>query len=158
MLDDTLIVIYTDHHSYNNEEDFAGYRDYLNTPYNIFKVPCIIYNKNLPNGNNNLLTSQYDIVPTIFDLLGVKYDTDIYYGQSMFDSARDDRPIIFGAYKWMNSKMYARNFGYTLTDTTYPMPVELYKETSNFVWKTIQKYNYFIYSDYFKKHNVTYIK
>ena len=29
MLDDTLIVIYTDHHSYNNEKDFSGYRDAL---------------------------------------------------------------------------------------------------------------------------------
>ena len=158
MLDDTLIVIYTDHHSYNNEQDFSAFRDDLKTPYDIFKVPCMIYNPALPSGNNNLLTSQYDIVPTILDLLGIKYDTDIYYGQSMFDSNRDDRPIIFGAYKWINSKMYARNFTYTLLDTYYPMPNELYNETSQFVWKTIQKYNYFIYTDYFKKNNVTYIK
>ncbi len=159
MLDDTLIVIYTDHHSYNNEEDFAGYRDFSENPYGIFKVPCVIYNPALTPKNDSTLSSQYDIVPTIFDLLGIKYKTDYYYGQSLFADTRDDRPIIFGAYKWMNSKMYAIDFDYVLLDESFPLPEDSYKDTSEFVWNTIQKYNYFIYSDYFANENIkTYVK
>lgn len=159
MLDDTLIVIYTDHHSYNNEEDFAGYRDFSENPYDIFRVPCVIYNPSLTPQVNDMLCSQYDIVPTIFDLLGIKYKTDYYYGQSLFADTRDDRPIIFGAYKWMNSKMYARNFDYVLLDSEFAYPEDSYKENSKYVWNTIQKFNYFIYSDYFKNANIkTYVK
>ena len=66
-------------------------------------------------------------------------------------------PIIFGAYKWINSQMYAQNFNYVLTDKTCSMPNDVYKHYSKFVWDTIQKYNYFIYSDYFKTHNITYV-
>ena len=159
MLDDTIIIIYTDHHSYNNEEDFAGYRDFTENPYGIFKVPCVIYNPSLTPRQDGTLCSQYDIVPTIMDLLGIKYKTDYYYGQSLFADTRDDRPIIFGAYKWMNSKMYAIDFDYVLLDTDFALPQDYYNEKSEFVWNTIQKFNYFIYADYFAGENITtYVK
>ena len=157
LLDDTLIIMYTDHHSYSSEEEFAGYRDFLETPWDIFKEPCVIFNPSLQAQQNDMLCSHYDIAPTIFDLLGIKYNCDYYYGQSLFDENRDDRPIIFGAHKWINSKMYAIDFDYVLTDTSFSLPDDYYKEMSNYVWDTIQKFNYFIYTDYFKD-EITFIK
>jgi arylsulfatase A-like enzyme len=39
--------------------------------YEIDKVPFMIYSQKLGNMNQDILTSHYDIAPTVMDLLGI---------------------------------------------------------------------------------------
>ena len=96
-LDNTLIVLYGDHEPYymsNNEKPlkFAIYN--TDEPFNpnLFKTTLIMYNKKLNDkyqeiyGNKSYdkFSSTYNIVPTILDLLGVKYNSNYYVGKSAF--------------------------------------------------------------------------
>jgi len=46
----------------------------------------MIYDDNLTPQTINKFTTVYDIVPTILDLFGIKYYTNLYYGNSVFSN------------------------------------------------------------------------
>ena len=95
--DDTLIVLYGDHEPYymsNGEKQlkYAIYNTNNNYDSSIYKTTLIMHNKALNQKYNELygnteytkFTSPYNIVPTIVDLLGVKYNSNHYVSKSVF--------------------------------------------------------------------------
>lgn len=97
--DETTIVLFSDHYSYYNklankvkgfdEEDYSSIE--LNT------IPLIISSPGLKEYNskqiepddvkyieNTRFCSAYDIIPTLFDLLGVSFNENLYIGHSLF--------------------------------------------------------------------------
>lgn len=96
--DKTTILLYSDHNAYYDSmsnrfkgiplDNFASIK--LNTIPMILSSPSIKeYNKTASNKFivNDRFTSAYDIVPTLLDLLGIKYNQNLYIGQSMFKPA-----------------------------------------------------------------------
>ena len=97
--DETTIVLFSDHYSYYNklankvkgfdEDDYSSIE--LNT------IPMIISSPGLKEFNstqtdsedvvyteNTRFCSAYDIIPTVFDLLGVSFNENLYLGHSLF--------------------------------------------------------------------------
>lgn len=110
LLDDTLLVLYGDHNAYYDDISYLMYDaiggEYYK-PY-IFRTPLIIYNKELVNiykQTNNIqsdggvnitkFVSTYNIVPTLLDLLGKEYNSNLYLGTSAFDDRDYDLKNVF---------------------------------------------------------------
>jgi len=89
LLDNTTIVLFGDHNAY-----YEGLSNYVKDIYeydhnnytNLYRTPLMIYDDNLTPQTINKFTTVYDIVPTILDLFGIKYYTNLYYGNSVFSN------------------------------------------------------------------------
>ena len=97
LYDNTLLVLYGDHDIYYNlgiDKNLCYYIYDTDNPYNvdIYDTLMVMSNPKLnekyleDNGKNTYddFTSTYMIVPTILDLLGVKYQNGYYVGKSIF--------------------------------------------------------------------------
>lgn len=90
LLDNTTIVMFGDHNCYyqqlsNYVKDIEDY-DTKNYYTDLYKVPLMIYDKNLEHQKIDKFTCTSDMVPTILDLLGIRTYENIYYGNSVFSS------------------------------------------------------------------------
>jgi len=89
ILDNTTIIMYADHNAYLSELTYRvknfGINDYNNKNYlELYRLPLMIYDANFSHQVINKFTTTYDIVPTVLDLFGINYYTNIYYGNSIF--------------------------------------------------------------------------
>lgn len=88
LLDNTMILIFGDHNAYYNQlsnyvkdiKDYTTNRNFTN----LYKVPLMIYGSGLQPQTIDKFACTADIVPTLLDLLGIKYYTNFYYGNSIF--------------------------------------------------------------------------
>ena len=101
LLDDTVILLFGDHNAYYNQLSnyVKGIVDY-NTDRNftnLYKVPLMIYGTDLQPQKIDKFMCTADIVPTLLDLLGIRYYTNFYYGNSLFSTQQ--------------SVMYSRAYG-----------------------------------------------
>ncbi len=88
LLDNTTILLFGDHNSYyqqlsNYVKDIEDY-DTDNYYTNLYKVPLMIYDSGLKHQVIDKFTCTSDIVPTLMDLLGIRYYSNMYYGNSVF--------------------------------------------------------------------------
>ncbi len=96
LLDDTVIVLFADHNAYYQGmsgyvKDIADY-DTENKFTDLYNVPFMIWDKDLvkeiqSRGQARVIdkfTVTADIVPTLMDLLGIRYYENLYYGHSVF--------------------------------------------------------------------------
>lgn len=96
--DETTILLYADHYAYYNNlsNRFKGIdvADLSNIELNT--IPMIISSPGLKNYNietgsnytiNDRFCSAYDVIPTLFDLLGVSFNENLYIGHSLFRPA-----------------------------------------------------------------------
>ncbi len=100
-LDNTTIVMFSDHNTYYN--NLSYYAKDIDERYNseLYRIPFMIYDKNLvqqykANEGNTVIskfTTTADMIPTIYDLFGIKGYRNLYYGTSMF--IKDVESIIF---------------------------------------------------------------
>lgn len=101
ILDNTTILMFGDHNSYyqqlsNYVKDIEDY-DTENYYPDLYKVPLMIYDKDLGHQVIDKFTCTSDIVPTLLDLAGINYYSNMYYGHSVFDERE--------------SVMYSRAYG-----------------------------------------------
>ena len=93
--DETTMLFYSDHYSYydNLSHIYKGLSTTNNNNKELNTIPMMIsspgikqYNSTTENKYlvNTRFTSAYDVVPTLFDLLGVKFNENLYVGQSLF--------------------------------------------------------------------------
>ena len=103
LMDDTLIVLYSDHKNYSSPEITDKYSTRIDNELDVNRVPMLIYGQGLTPQASNILSSHYDITPTILDLLGISFYQDFYYGESLFLTERSDLPIILSLSTWMTT-------------------------------------------------------
>lgn len=95
IMDNTLLVIYSDHESeiktleYESERDFTLWRN-VKIPYHI---PLFIKHPQLMSANYESEGTTTDIAPTILDLLGFQQLPEQFVGRSLFLEAKE--PILF---------------------------------------------------------------
>lgn len=117
ILDNTLIVIYNDHHLYYH--DLHLHLNHLTSDESyqmdkLYKGICYMWNPTLNQriytdyGTTEIpiFTSPYIIVPTILDLLGIQYNTYWYVSESVF--SEDYLPVFYSHQlkAVMNDKLY----------------------------------------------------
>ncbi|MBQ9728391.1 MAG: LTA synthase family protein [Clostridia bacterium] len=91
LLDDTTIVLFGDHNTYYHELSSytKGIYDYNDTDKkftDLYSVPFMIYDSKLEHQIIDKFTCTADIVPTLLDLMGIRYYTNMYYGTSVFSA------------------------------------------------------------------------
>lgn len=84
LLNNTTIVLFGDHQAYSNDLTYYVREETFFKPI-VFSVPLMIYDTNLGNYTIDKFSTNIDIVPTIFDILGIDYYENFYYGNSIFD-------------------------------------------------------------------------
>lgn len=84
LLENITIILLSDHHAYSNNLTYYVRDKTFYDPI-VFNVPFMIYDKNLSNGIIDKFTTNIDVLPTIFDILGIDHYSNFYYGYSIFD-------------------------------------------------------------------------
>lgn len=110
-LDDTVLVIFSDHYLYTLE-DKTILDKYKTTSNNLInKTPFIIYNNGNVIENINTVNSQLDILPTILNLMGITYNTNYYLGEDIFNKNRTN-VVYFQDGSWYDGYTYVYNGEY----------------------------------------------
>ncbi|MFQ6752326.1 MAG: LTA synthase family protein [Clostridia bacterium] len=100
--DNTTLLLYSDHYAYYNglTNRYKGFDSSDVTSVELNTVPMIIHSSAIkeyadeyyPNRAkeyliNDRFSSAYDIIPTLLDILGIKYNENLYLGHSLFRPA-----------------------------------------------------------------------
>ena len=109
-LDDTLFVLYGDHECYYDGREgvalnikLGGHEDNSLVHPDLYNTVLTFYNEELNEkyekayGDTSIhqFSSPYVIVPTILDLLGVKYNANFYMGSSIFAPQFKDTQVFY---------------------------------------------------------------
>ena len=103
-LDDTVIVLFGDHHplkmglsELNNASTFNRYEGF-----NEDRLPFIIYNSKTKGEVISTTSSTFDILPTLANMFNLDYDPRLYVGKDIFSD--DEKIVIFTNGSWATDK------------------------------------------------------
>ncbi len=109
--DETTIILYSDHNCYYEDvyfnikgTDKADYYDIYN-----YNVPMMIYSPKLTAGANTTFVNTYDIYPTICELYGLPYNTELTQGYNIFSPEIENSTMISYLTGVFNDKFYSLN-------------------------------------------------
>lgn len=170
ILDDTVIVLYGDHNAYYYDISYLYYDSVGGEYYKpyIFKTPLIICNSELTAAykeKNNIpetesahidrFVSTYNIVPTLLDLFGCDFNSNLYLGTSVFVEENFDENNIFFSLQGgiFNEHIYTIN-GYDLVYTEledYEEELSIARKASELILQKVKYieyiYNYNMFDD-----------
>ena len=104
LLDDTVIVISADHYPYGlSNDDIRSYVDWMKDDnFDLYKNNLIIYNPEYQDIEVDKYSSSLDLLPTLLNMFGVKYDSRLLIGRDIFSESDD--LVIFNNKSWITSK------------------------------------------------------
>ncbi|HOP66033.1 MAG TPA: LTA synthase family protein, partial [Bacilli bacterium] len=105
LLDDTIIVVFTDHYLYtlNDQSILDKYKETDNNLIN--NTPFFIWDNGKTKKTIDDVTSQLNILPTVLNLFGIDYDSINYIGTDALDSDYDGI-VFFSDYSWYDGNVY----------------------------------------------------
>ena len=114
ILEDTVIVLLADHYPYgltlDEMNELSSYeRDGL---FEINHNSLIIWNENLNTIRVSKVGMPTDVIPTVYNLFGIDYDSRLYVGNDLLSTA--DGLVILGNRSWITD-----NGKYSSVDNTY---------------------------------------
>lgn len=151
-LNDTLIVIAPDHYPYGlttkqmNEISTIDRND----KFEKFHTTLIIYNPNIEKTVVNKVISSLDILPTIYNLYDLSFDSRLLMGRDIFSD--NEHIVILSDRSWITDKGKYNSVTKEFTNTTNEEIEEDYIDRINMVVN--QKYSMsslIIDNDYYKK-------
>lgn len=120
LLDKTIITIFGDHNAY-----YQGLSNYVKNIYdtdalnytNLYRVPLMIYCPDMEPQKIDKFMCTADIVPTLYDLLGINFNKNMYFGNSAFS---DETSILYSRaynvflddqiyFTYINNPLYLKN-------------------------------------------------
>ena len=149
ILDETTILMYSDHYAYYDSltHDFKGLDRNNNNNKELNIIPMMIsspgikqYNSKTENKYliNTRFTSAYDVVPTLFDLLGISFNENLYIGNSIF-KPMETVYTENGVTKDM--VVYYSNTGGLFGDNIYTFDMETFVTPLNYSAETIELFS-----------------
>jgi len=146
--DETTLLLYSDHYAYYDSLShiFKGLSETNNNVKELNIIPMMISSPGIKQLNststnkyivNDRFTSAYDVVPTLFDLLGVKFNERLYLGHSLF------RPSDFVFTEQNVTKdmvVYYSNTGGLFGDNIYTFDLETFVTPLNYSEETINTF------------------
>ena len=153
LMENTTIIIFGDHNAY-----YEGLTNYVKDIYNydhknynnLYITPMMIYDPNINPQTINKFTTIFDLTPTILDLLGIKYYSNLYYGNSIFSEY--ESLIYSRAYDvFLNDKIYFTNLNriYYKNDSVTNDYINVIKEKALAILEKIDYISNIFYQDYF---------
>lgn len=105
LIDNTVIVVFTDHYLYtlNDKTILDKYKETTNNLIN--NTPFFIWDNGKTKKTVKEVTSQLDILPTVLNLYGFKYDANNYIGNDALNP-KYDGIVFFGDYSWYDGNAY----------------------------------------------------
>ena len=155
LMDNTTIAIFGDHNTYyqglsNYVKDIYGYDSKNYT--NLYRTPLIILDPNIAPQKITKFTTVYDLVPTLLDLFGMRYYTNLYYGHSIFSN---EESILYSrAYDiFLTDKIYFSSLNNILYkhETVDDQYINSIEEKALTILEKIEYINQIFYQDYFSK-------
>lgn len=106
LYDKTVIVVFSDHYLYTLEDQsiLARYKNINNNLIN--KTPFFIWSSKGEKKEINQVTSQLNILPTVFNLMGIDYNPNYYIGVDAL-TKNYSGIVFFSDYSWYDGKVYA---------------------------------------------------
>lgn len=148
LLDDTIIVLYTDHpaYAYDYPEAYLNSLKQIDKNKKIKSIPFVIYNPNLEaKVFNNLIINDTDIVPTLLNMFGIEYNSDDYLGVDMFSSNHKNLAL-FTDGSWYDGNIYSANQN---IDTN----TKNYRTNSQYVMDKLELNKMILSNHYYNKNN-----
>ena len=145
LYDNTAIVIFTDHYLYtlNDKTILDKYKETSNNLIN--KTPWFIWSKNISKTKVSKVTSQLNILPTILNLYGMKYNKNNYIADDALNT-KYNGIVFFNDYSWYDGNVYVENGEVTNGKKISNDSLEQKNQYVNYMAKKNDltlKYNYF---------------
>ena len=104
LLDDTLIVIAPDHYPYGLSKEQLNERSKTDRSdkFENYHTTLIMYNPNLRQREIDTVISSIDIVPTLYNLFGLEYDSRLLMGRDIF--SKEEHLVILSDRSWITDK------------------------------------------------------
>ena len=163
--DETTMILYSDHYAYYSEiggttmsERFKNqpqsYVELNTLPFIISSPGLKKLNENLPENKrieiSNRFCSAYDIIPTLYELLGIKFNENLYVGHSLFrpadyvyklDGVMKEMVVYYSNTNGMFSEdIYTYNFNEYFKESVY-ISDEIKKMFEEESYKVLEKLN-----------------
>lgn len=147
LLRNTIIVAYADHYLYtlNDKTILDQYKTTENNLIN--ETPFFIWSNGMRRRDFDKINSQIDILPTVLNLLGIKYNDEWYIGRDIMDPDYQGY-VFFSDRSWYDGVNYVENGVVTnnpKADQQYIM------DTNTHMNNLIQKNDLTLKYDFFKK-------
>ncbi len=104
LLKDTVIVLVPDHYPYGLSNDELNEFSKLNTTYDKYKSGLIIYNEELKHEEIDKYASNVDVLPTLLNMFGIKYDSRLIIGKDIMSN--NEGIVIFNDRSFLTEKGY----------------------------------------------------
>ena len=105
LYDNTVIVVFADHYLYTLS-DISVLERYKNTSNNLVNnTPWFIWYKGVKKESVKKVTSQLNILPTVLNLFGMKYDVNNYIGEDALHGNYQG-VAFFSDYSWYDGNVY----------------------------------------------------
>ncbi len=104
LLDNTLIVIAPDHYPYGLSKSQLNERSKTDRSdkFENYHTTLIMYNPNLRQREINTVVSSLDIIPTLYNLFGLEYDSRLLMGRDIF--SKEEHIVILSDRSWITDK------------------------------------------------------
>ena len=147
LLDNTVIVVFTDHYLYTLS-DQTILDKYKETDNNLINhTPFFIWSNEGEKKKVNDVTSQLNVLPTLLNLFGLEYHSNYYIGKDAL-SADYQGYVFFSDYSWYDGNIYVD--GGTVTNGKEIDPLVL-EDKNYYINYIIRKNDLTLKYDYFKK-------
>lgn len=151
ILEDTVIVLSGDHYPYTLDiDEINEVSDYEKDEIvTVNKSNLIIYNANQDTTYVDKVASQVDILPTIYNLFGIEYDSRMFTGHDIFS----DEPglAIFSDRSWISDYGIYYSASENFVSTTDVTVLDSYVDSMNlYVSSTINISSLISSTDYYK--------
>jgi len=144
-LDDTVIVLFTDHYTYGYDNQDYVKKQKKTTDTNLLQnVPFIIWSKDIKHQDIDTLMDTADILPTLANLFGLDYNLNNYMATDVF-SENHENFIYFPDGSFYDGKIYSNNLKNANEET-----MEYVKKMSKYVNTKIKINDEIILSNYYK--------
>ena len=147
LLRNTIIVAYADHYLYtlNDKTILDQYKTTENNLIN--ETPFFIWSNGMRRREFNKVNSQIDILPTVLNLLGIKYNDEWYIGRDIMDPDYQGY-VFFSDRSWYDGVNYVENGVATNNPEADPQYI---MDTNTHMNNLIQKNDLTLKYDFFKK-------
>ncbi len=147
LIDNTVIVVFTDHYLYtlNDQTILDKYKTTSNNLIN--NTPWFIWSTNLKSKKVNKVTSQLNILPTILNLYGFKYNINNYIGKDALDP-KYQGIVFFSDYSWYDGNVYVEGGEVTNNKSIKQSSLD---DKNEYISYLAKKNDLALKYDYFKK-------
>lgn len=151
-LDDTLIIMAPDHYPYGLETEDMNEVSKTNrsNKFENYHTTLIMYNPSLEKTVIDRVVSGVDILPTIYNLYGIEYDSRLFIGRDIF--SEEEHVVIFSDRSWITDKGKYNSISKKFTKTTKEeLPKDYVKNMNTLVNKRFTMSSLILDNDYYKK-------